>query len=241
MQVSQHGNYLTQLTRFAAVFPVNCYLVREERALTLVDASLPGTAPAILSAAQGMGLPITRILLTHAHLDHTGALAALHRALPEAEIAITARDVRLFDGDRTLDPGEAKAPIRGAPAKGAPRPTWLLQDGDLIGSLRVIATPGHTPGHAAFFDTRDGSLIAGDAFQVRGGIAVAGVVRPLFPFPALGTWHLPTALKSAYVLRDLRPSRLTVGHGRVLEGPAADIERAIAAAERHVKARPVHA
>jgi glyoxylase-like metal-dependent hydrolase (beta-lactamase superfamily II) len=83
----------------------------------------------------------------------------------------------------------------------------------------------------AFFDTRDGSLIAGDSFQTLGGIAVSGVIRPLFPLPALATWHLPTALESARRLRALSPSRLAVGHGRVLESPAAAIDAAIAVAE----------
>jgi glyoxylase-like metal-dependent hydrolase (beta-lactamase superfamily II) len=241
MNVTSHGASLIQLTRLPNFFPVNCYLVREVDGLTLVDAALPGSAPAILAAAERLGQPITRILLTHAHYDHTGALDALHTALPEAEIAIAARDARLFDGDRSLDADEAQSPIKGGPAKGRARPTRLLADGEVVSSLRVVASPGHTPGHVAFFDTRDGTLIAGDAFQTRGGIAVAGIVRPLFPFPAFGTWHLPTALKSAYVLRDLRPSRLAVGHGRVLEGPGAAIDRAIAAAERRVQARLAHA
>jgi glyoxylase-like metal-dependent hydrolase (beta-lactamase superfamily II) len=232
MKITQHGAYLTQLTRYAALFPVNCYLVREEGGLTLIDAGLPGGAPATLAAAQRIGLPITRIVLTHAHYDHTGSLDALHAALPEAEVAISARDARLLAGDQSLDPGEAQTPIKGSPAKCATRPTRLLADGELVGSLRVVASPGHTPGHIALYDTRDGSLIAGDALQTRGGIAVAGVVRALFPFPAMGTWHLPTALQSAERLRDLRPSRLAVGHGRVLEDPVAAMEAAITVA-RH--------
>lgn len=235
MRMTSHGDYLTQLTRLPQVFPVNCYLVREPDGLTLVDATLPGSAPAILAAATRLGQPITRILLTHAHYDHTGSLDALHAALPGAEIAISARDARLFDGDRSLDPGEAQTPIKGAPAKGQARPTRLLADGEQVGSLRVVASPGHTPGHVAYFDTRDGTLIAGDALQTRGGIAVAGIVRPLFPFPAMGTWHAPTALQSAVALRNLHPRRLAVGHGRVLEAPDAAMARAIADAERHLR------
>jgi glyoxylase-like metal-dependent hydrolase (beta-lactamase superfamily II) len=241
MRVTQHGEYLTQLTRLPTVFPVNCYLVREQDGLTLVDAGLPGSAPAMLAVARTLGAPITRILLTHAHSDHTGSLSALHAALPDVEIAITARDARLFDGDRSLDAGEPQTRIKGGPAKGSARPTRLLSPGEQVGSLLVIASPGHTPGHAAFFDTRDGSLIAGDAYQTRGGIAVSGIIRPLFPFPALVTWHLPTALKSAQALADLRPTRLAVGHGDVLEAPATAMARAIAEAERKVGSGSAHA
>ena len=65
---------------------------------------------------------------------------------------------------------------------------------------------------------------------------MAGVLRPLFPLPAMATWDLPTALASARALRALDPARLAVGHGRVLEAPAAEMDRAIAAAEKKVAA-----
>jgi glyoxylase-like metal-dependent hydrolase (beta-lactamase superfamily II) len=132
----------------------------------------------------------------------------------------------------SLDPTEPQTKLNGAYQKIAARPTRFVANGDHVGSLQVISTPGHTPGHIALFDTRDGSLIAGDAFQTRAGIAVSGVIRPLFPFPAMATWNRPLALDSARKLRDLNPSRLAVGHGDVLEHPIEAIETAIAVAER---------
>ena len=132
----------------------------------------------------------------------------------------------------TLDPGEPQAKLRGAYQRIATRPTGLLHDGDRVGALEVVASPGHTPGHIALFDPRDGSLIAGDAFQTRAGLAVSGTLRPLFPFPAMATWHRPSALASARKLRALGPTRLAVGHGEVLEQPLAAIDGAIGEAER---------
>lgn len=85
----------------------------------------------------------------------------------------------------------------------------------------------HTPSHIALFDQRDGTLIAGDAFQGAGGIAVSGTIRPLFPFPAMATWYKLAALQSARRLAALSPSRLAVGHGRVLESPGSSISEAI--------------
>jgi glyoxylase-like metal-dependent hydrolase (beta-lactamase superfamily II) len=102
----------------------------------------------------------------------------------------------------------------------------------MVGSLRVVASPGHTPGHIAFFDVRDRSLIAGDAFQTRGGMAVSGVLRPLFPFPAFATWHKPTALASAVALAELQPAVLAVGHGGILDDPVPAMSRAIEVARR---------
>ena len=188
--------------------------------------------PAILAAAREIGAPITRIALTHAHGDHVGALDDLHAALPDADVLITARDARFLTGDLSLDPDEPQVKPRGQWVARSTRPTRTLAPGDRVGSLEVVAAPGHTPGHIAFLDTRDGTLIAGDAFQTRGGIAVSGTVRPLFPFPAMGTWHKPTALASARALRALNPSRLAVGHGVVLDKPLAAMDRAIAVAER---------
>src|SRR5260221_9387822 len=106
MRVINHGANLTQLTRLPHAFPVNCYLVREADGLTLIDAALPGSTKAILAAANTLGAPIVRIALTHAHMDHVGALDKLHEALPDAEVAISPRDARFLAGDRTLDADE---------------------------------------------------------------------------------------------------------------------------------------
>jgi glyoxylase-like metal-dependent hydrolase (beta-lactamase superfamily II) len=232
MRVTRHGAFLSQLTRFPRMFPVNCYLVREDDGLTLIDAAIPGSEAAILNAARELGRPIHRIVLTHAHGDHIGSLDALRRLLPDAEVLISARDARFLAGDMSLDPAEPQARLRGAYQTVATRPTRLLADGDRVGALLVVASPGHTPGHVALFDTRDGSLIAGDAFQTRAGLAVSGRMRPLFPFPAMATWHRPTALASARRLRELNPTRLAVGHGEILERPSDALDRAIAEAAR---------
>jgi glyoxylase-like metal-dependent hydrolase (beta-lactamase superfamily II) len=224
-----HGDNLIQLSRLVAF---NCYLVREADGFTLVDTNLPGSAHDILDMAGRCGLPIVRIALTHAHGDHVGSLDLLREAMPNVEVAISARDARLLSGDRSLEPDEPQARLRGSYPTCSTRPTRLLAPGDRVGSLEVIAASGHTPGHVAFFDIRDQTLIAGDAFQTQGGLAVAGTVRLLFPFPALATWHKPTAIQSARALQVLNPTRLAVGHGPVLVDPVTAMDRAIRAAER---------
>ena len=229
MKITPAGSHLTQLTRFGLI---NAYLVREDDGLTLIDTGIVGSAPGILAAARKLGAPIRRLLLTHAHGDHVGSLDALSAALPAAEVLISARDVRLLSGDTSLDAHEAQPPVRGSFQRVQARITRTLEDGDTVGSLQVVASPGHTPGHLALFDPRDRSLIAGDAFQTAGGLAVAGVIRPLFPLPALATWHLPTALESARKLLALEPARLAAGHGRVLADPQDAMRRAIAVAEQ---------
>jgi glyoxylase-like metal-dependent hydrolase (beta-lactamase superfamily II) len=228
VKVTRYGANLVQLGRMGWV---NCYLVREDDGLTLIDTTLGGGQKAILAAAQELGAPIVRIALTHAHLDHIGSLDALHAALPDADVLIGAREARILGGDKSLDPDEPQAKIKGTyPKKVQTRPTRELAPGDKVGSLEVVPAPGHTPGQIAFFDPRERDLIAGDSLQTLGGIAVAGVIRPVFPFMAMGTWHKPTAVVSARALRALDPARLAVGHGRVLENPGAEIDQAIEAA-----------
>lgn len=224
-----YGTNLIRLTRWWAF---NCYLVHESDGFTLVDTCLPGSAHGILDEAGKYGLSIVRIVLTHAHDDHVGSLDQLREALPNIDVAITAREARFLAGDMSLDTGEPQTKLRGGYQTCATQPTHLLAPGDRVGSLEVVAAPGHTPGHAAFLDVRDRTLIAGDAFQTQGGVAVSGTLRLLFPFTALATWHKPTALASARALRALNPSRLAVGHGPVLSDPAAAMDRAIRAAER---------
>jgi glyoxylase-like metal-dependent hydrolase (beta-lactamase superfamily II) len=217
-----------QITRFGIV---NAYLVDEDDGLTLIDTTLPRSAGAIRSAAARLGRPIVRIALTHAHGDHIGSLDALAAALPDAEVLISTRDARLLDKDKTPDPGEpADAKYRGSYPGAKTKPTRTVAPGERIGSLEVVAAPGHTPGHVAFLDTRDRTLYCGDAFSTLGGVATSAKANPRFPLPAVATWHRPTELASARALRALDPARLAPGHGKVVEQPGAAMDAAIAKA-----------
>lgn len=232
MKVVQNGSVF-QLSFMPQLFPVNCYLVEETDRLTLIDAALPYSAKGILKVVQEIGKPISNIVLTHAHDDHVGSLDALKALLPNVEVCISARDALLLKGDRTLLEDEPSTPIRGGvPKKIQTKPDALLKDGDLIGSLEVVTAPGHTPGSIALFDTRNGNLIAGDAFQIRGGIAVSGVVKPFFPFPALATWNKEVAIESAKKLVNLNPTLLAVGHGKMIKDPIIAMKQAIDDASR---------
>ncbi len=231
MKLTKHGNYLYRLAHYGLI---NCYLIVEDDGLSIIDTGVAGTAKLLVEAAIQLQRPVRRILLTHAHGDHVGGLDALYARYPEAEVAISARDARFLAGDRSLDAGEPPAKLRGGFVETQTRPTRLLSDGDRIGPFQAVASPGHTPGQMAFFDTRDGTLFAGDAFQTQGGLAVAGQMRWRFPLPALATWHAPTALSSARKLVALEPNRLAVGHGPVLENPVEALCRTIGAFEKRL-------
>lgn len=222
-----------QISFMPRIFPVNCYLVEEEDGLTLIDAAMPFSWRGILQTAASIGKPIKQIVLTHVHADHIGALDRLQASLPnQVPVYVSARDARLMDGDTSLDEGEPNEPIRGGfDRKLQTRASHHIADGEHLGSLLAIATPGHTPGHMSFYDERHGILIAGDAFQTRGGLAVAGQVRPTFPFPAWATWSRQRSISSAHKLLALKPKLLAVGHGKMLHDPQQAMEEAIRAAE----------
>jgi glyoxylase-like metal-dependent hydrolase (beta-lactamase superfamily II) len=218
------------ITRVTRLGLVNAYLVREDDGLTLVDTMLPRSSKAILGAAERLGAPIVRIALTHAHGDHIGSLDELAEALPGVEVLISARDARFLTKDMSLDPGEPHDKLRGGWPGATTRPTRTFEPGDTIGSLEVIASPGHTPGHVSFLDRRDGTLLAGDAYSTLGGVATSARPNPRFPLVAFSTWHRPTALRSARALRALEPKRLAPGHGPIVDAPGAAMDRAIAKA-----------
>ena len=227
------NGFLYQVTFMANFFPVNCYLVEEEKGLTLIDAALGFCTKGILKAAEQIGKPITKIILTHAHEDHVGALDSIKEIIPDVPVYISQRDHRLMNNDRSLDTHEEQTPIKGGVPKNLKtRANVLLNEGDQVGSLTAIETPGHTPGSMSFIDVRTKALIAGDAFQTRGGIAVAGDMLPWFPFPAFGTWSKHTALASAKKLIEFEPSLLAIGHGEILENPVKRMEQAIKNLER---------
>jgi glyoxylase-like metal-dependent hydrolase (beta-lactamase superfamily II) len=234
MQIVLETENLYRLTRFG-VF--NSFLVREGSAFTLVDTNFPGSATAILQVARTLGAPITRIALTHAHFDHVGSLDELTRVLPDVEVSIATREARLLHGDFSLDPGETGKPFFGF-KKVTTRAHRLLNDGDHVGSLRAVACPGHTPGHMAFLDERDNSLLAGDSYVTQTGVIAAGVFSVFFPMPAWFSWNPVCSARSAAKLAALKPTRLAVGHGKTIVSPGAQMDRAVEMAFRqHPDAR----
>jgi len=211
---------VTQLTRFRFV---NAFLVREEDGFTLLDTTMRA-ADALIEAADGAGGSIRRIALTHGHGDHVGSLDALKERLgDEVEVLMPELDARIHAGEQVV---EGKLP--GSWPKLETKPDRLLQAGDRVGSLEVVASPGHTPGHVSFLDTRDRTLLAGDVFTTYGSAAVTNHFYWRFPFAAMATWDKAEDLESARALRALEPAILLVGHGPPLRDPASAMDAAIA-------------
>ncbi len=223
MSTTRINDNLIQITRWRFV---NAFLVREEDGFTLVDTTVGGGADELIAAARGAGGEIRRIALTHGHGDHVGSLDALKQKLGDSvEVLMPQLDARILAGEKVVD-----GKPRGSWPKLATTPDVPLTGGERVGSLEVIPTPGHTPGHVSFLDTRARTIVVGDTFTSIGGLAVSNHFYLRFPLAAMATWDKGKDLESARRLRELDPVLLVVGHGGPVRNPGPAMDKAVSAA-----------
>ena len=162
------------------VGPVNTFLLESSNGDTLIDAGLPGSADKVLLAVRELGKQprnIRHILLTHAHADHIGSLAALKKA--------TGADAYMHPADAPIvTSGTGFRPMQAAPglltglmfrlfvrpplSVEAASIEHQVEDGDTlplaVRSLLAIHAPGHCAGQLAFlWPEHGGVLFAADA------------------------------------------------------------------------------
>ena len=142
--------------------------------VTLIDTGFRGSRPGVARGLRnaGVGLrDVTRIVCTHGHPDHAGSARELQAAAGARVLIHSADAERLRLGIRDF----VRAPSRGrffAAITPPPAQTEAINDGDVLpalGGLRVIHTPGHTPGSVCLYAPRDGILFVGDVLQRRFG------------------------------------------------------------------------
>lgn len=187
--------------------------VDDDGQVTLVDAGTKRAPRRILAGLEHIGVApsdVTRLLVTHAHPDHIGGLATM-RGRTGATVAVHERDaayVREGKGpvlDRSTLGGRLFRRNRGS----APTPVEdELVDGQVLdvgGGLRVVHTPGHSPGHVALLHQASGVLITGDSiWNMRS--------RMTWPVPAFCT-DVAMAKETAYVLAELEYQVAAFTHG----------------------------
>ena len=137
----------------------NCYLVgcEETGEGAVIDPGDDGGGRAILKEIAASGLKICYVLNTHGHFDHTWANAAVMEA--------TGAPLAAHPADVPLMKGRGGAEFFGLKAS-SPPPDILLEEGDCITlgkvELKVLHTPGHSPGSISFYAEEEGVLFDGD-------------------------------------------------------------------------------
>jgi glyoxylase-like metal-dependent hydrolase (beta-lactamase superfamily II) len=138
---------------------VNMYLIVEADGLTLIDAGLATSEPKVaLGAIAKLGhqpQDLKRILLTHSDPDHTGGAAELKHISGSSLQASTHEASMMVQGQPGRPPNNAFVRLMVGlmvPRIPAQNADVILKDDQgipVLGGLRVINTPGHTPGHVS--------------------------------------------------------------------------------------------
>lgn len=196
------------------------YLLADGDELALIETGPSTTTDALLAGVRAAGFQperISKLLLTHIHLDHAGAAGSLVRRFPNAQVYVHPVGApHLTDPEKLLRSaariyGDEMERLWGEVLPVPEERLSVLEDGAEVRAggrtLRALDTPGHAWHHLAFHDAETGALFTGDVAGVR--LGGAAYVRPPTPPPEL---DLEAWQESVRRIRELRPRRLYLTH-----------------------------
>ena len=234
---------MREIAHEVAVIPgiiANAYLVGNAASWVLVDAGTPGRERKIAAASEarfGRGARPRAIVLTNGHFDHAGSAGPL-ADLWSVPVYAHPLELPYLTGRARYPPLDPTAPgFFSALSRLFPSTTVNL--GGRVAALEAhrsapgleewecLDTPGHTPGHVAFFRPRGAVLLAGDAVTTMNLDSFLGTIakrrqvcRP--PVPATTDWE--RARRSVQLLAALRPTLIAAGHGTPMRDAAGQLQ-----------------
>lgn len=165
---------------------VRAFLIADGDRVVLVDTGMDPSGTHLDAGLAELGASwaeVGDVVITHNHPDHLGGLDHVRARAPQATV---------WSGDQLPN-------------------TRPVGDGDRIGPLRVLSTPGHTPGHVSLVDERSGDVLVGDCVGAVGG--------RLQRAPAVFTADAEAAERSLHRLAQVGGSRLLCAHGPEVADP----------------------
>lgn len=202
---------------------IAAYLVEAGHELALIETGPTTTLDKLKEGVANSGYDlgdITRIIVTHIHLDHSGAVGVIVREHPEVRVAVhpigaphlvdpgrLVRSARRIYGD---DMERLWGEIVGAPAEQVD----ILADGESlqVGNRAIVVafTPGHASHHVVLFDVESGTLFTGDSGGVRmpgSNFVAAPIPPPEFDPPA---WEASIARMRTFGAQRLAPTHFGI-------------------------------
>lgn len=216
------------------------YLLESEGEYALIETGPSSTLPALLDGLTEIGVPmeaISKLLVTHVHLDHAGAAGTLIRRYPHLQLL-----VHEVGAPHMIDPtklvssatriyGDRMESLWGDFEPVPPERLTALTDQStvLVGSvtLEALYTPGHASHHVVYYHRERGEVFSGDVAAVR--LQRFDYVRPPTPPPDI---DLSAWVRSLHRLRDLHPDTLLLTHF----GAFSDTAQHLAETERQLYA-----
>lgn len=141
-------------------FEQNCSLLQCEQTGNIAVVDPGGDVSRIMDALDTLDGKVEKILVTHAHLDHVGAVAVL-----SAQLGVPIEGPHK-DDQFWIDMLPQQAQMMGFPPSQPFTPQRWLQDGDTVTvgetKFEVRHCPGHTPGHVVFYQPEAALVVVGD-------------------------------------------------------------------------------
>lgn len=214
---------MNSMGRESQVYPT---LIWDDDNVLIIDAGLPNSLQDIKQAVKNEGVSfesIRTLIITHQDIDHFGGGAEMVKELPDIKVYAHKEDIPFIQGEKRLVRLNSKFMAGLADLSDEQKEKVLdmfennpvnvdneLSDGeklDCFGGLKIIHTPGHTPGHICVYHEPTKTLIAGDAMNINQGKLVG-------PNPLILTEEeAKTAVKSLENLENFDIENVVCYHG----------------------------